>query len=526
MNDQPNDRLDEELCDDRALEQRLRRYYDARRAAGPTSGELRAGVVARLTAESAFSPPHASPDSSKETFVLTRRSDTRRAPDGAPSVRLPARRGGRGAGVAALLATAAVIALAALIFGSLRHAAPSHLGSPGHANAPDTSGWTKWTPNLPAGTPAAVYLDAGAHLHFVTFAGQDIAGPVLPRAGLITGNPPLPLDNASISPDGRRLAYIQAGNPNTGGTLAILDIASGTLTTTKVTALQVFWSPDSSTIAAESQVNTGTVWLVNAASGMGHPVSIEVNGARGGIGRLLAWTDSSHLAAIVSAGAPQGDSLSGGPQNLLGVIDLSSGQTRVIANLATPPDVFVSPDGAVALIAPDAANATAQLADLRSGAVTPLPSISAAFAGKLAELDNYNYAQGGNYSVHVAWQPGTHVLALSLRAIGYGPDPAGSSAQGSAAAPFASAQPTKQPAGIWLLNLDADTAAQITHNSYPLAWSADGQTLLLSSLPADGGASGAGAGVGSNIAALSPVAASGKQSQLASDMAAFLGIAM
>lgn len=496
-------------CDGAALEARLRRYYDARRAAGPTAAELRARVAARLASEGALppSPSRSTLSIPEETSVLTRRSDTA-APANTPSPRWSARRGGRTAGIAAALVTAAVIALAALVFSSIRPvASPSHLGAPAHANNPTTSGWPGWTP-LPAGTWAAVYLDSSAHLHAVTADGHDAAGPVLPLAGLIASTSPA---GASISPDGRRLAYIQAGDPNTGGKVAIVDFATGTLKVTGVTALQLAWSPDSSTIAAAGQLDSGSIWLVNAATGAGHPITVQVNGEPGGLGRLLSWTDATHLAAIVSAGAPQADTLSGGPQNLLGVIDVSSGQARIITNLVTPPDVYVSPDGAVALIAANAWSPTAQLAYLGTGAVTPLPSITAAFAGKLVDMDNANYAQGGNYSVHFAWRPGTHTLALSMRASGIGPE--------------GSTGPATQPAGVWLLNLDADTATQITRNTFPLAWSADGQTLLLCSPPSTSAMPTAGAGVGPSLSALTPAAPSGKQHQLADDMAAFLGIA-
>lgn len=509
MSNQPNGQPLDMPCDGSALEARLRRYYDARRALGPTADELRARVAGRLTSEGAH-PPSRSPLSfPEEISVLTRRSDTSTPADTA-STRRPARRGGRAAGIAAVLVTAAVIALAALIFTSMRQpTAPSQLGTPAHTSTPShVGGWTGWKPPLPAGAWAAIYLDTTGHLHAVSPDGQDSIGPALPQAGLIDSTPRA---TASISPNGQRMAYIQAGDPNTGGKVAILDFAAGTLKVTDVTALQLAWSPDSSTIAAAGQLDSGTIWLVNAASGAGHQITVQVNGAPGGLGRLLSWTDATHLAAIVSEGAPQADTLSGGLQNLLGVVDVTTGQTRVITNLPLPPDVYVSPDGAVALIASNAWNPTAQLADLRSGAVTPLPIITAAFADKLVNMDNPDYAQGGNYSTHFTWQPGTHTLALSLTALGIGPE--------------GTSGPATQPAGVWLLNLDADTATQVSHNSYPLAWSADGQTLLLCSPPAATSMLAGAAAIGPNISTLSPVASSGKQHQLASGMAAFLGIA-
>jgi hypothetical protein len=514
MNDQPDNHASEQLRDNITLEERLRRYYDARRASGQAADELRTRVAARLTAGDSSSRSPSRLSIPKEITMLPRRSDssTFAAADTSRALR-SSRRGGRASGIAAMFATVAVIALAALIFSSIRQIMPSHLGAPSHASGANTSGWTSWTPSLPVGTWAAVYLDASDRLHFVTPSGREIVGPVLPLAGLIASSP---LEDASISPDGQRLAYVQAGDPNTGGKVAIFDFATGTLQVTGVIALQLAWSPDSTTIAAAGQLDTGTIWLVNAATGADHSITTRVNGSPGGLGRLLSWTDDAHLAAIVSAGAPQADTLhadtlSGGPHNLLGVIDVSSGQTRIITGLITPPDVYVSPDGAVALLASSIWSPKAELANLRTGDVTPLPAITAAFSGKLVYMDNTNYAQGGNYSVHFAWQPGTHTLALSLRASGVG-------MEGTSGA-------ATQPAGAWLLNLDADTATQITRSTYPLAWSADGQTLLLCSLPPASAIPTAGAGVGPDLYTLSPVAASGKQRQLAGGMVAFLGIA-
>lgn len=509
MNDRPHDQSNDQSNDDSVLEQRLRRYYGARRASGLTAEELRARVAARLAADLATSPARMALSISKETTLRTRRSEHLVPPDVRRELR-PSRRDGRASGIAAVLATVAVVALAAVVFSGIWRAMPARPGTSSHSTGNGIGGANVSMPPLPAGAWTAVYLDADARLHFDTASGMDIVGQALPEAGLITSQPALPLHVASISPDGRRLAYVQSGDPNTGGKVAILDFATGTLLVTNVTALQVFWSPDSTTVAAGGQLGTGTLWLVNARLGAARSVDVQVSGAPGGIGRLLAWSDNAHVAAIVSASAPHADHLSGGPENLLGLIDIASGQAQVITHLVSPPDVYASPDGAAALIAASAWNPTAQLANLRTGAVTPLPTITAAFANKLVNIDNANYAQGGNYSTHFAWRPGTHTLALSLRASGVGPE--------------GTTGPATQPAGVWLLNLDTDTVTQVTHDTYPLAWSADGTMLLLCSLPTAEDFT-SGAGMGRNLSVLTPVSAQGKQHRLASDMAAFLGIA-
>lgn len=515
MSDRPNEQPLDVPCDGTALEARLRQYYDAQRAAGPTTGELCARVAAQLASERADMSSRSTMSIPQEIAVMSPRSDST-TPNTAPGALKTPRRDGRVAGIAAVLVTTAVIVLAALIFTSMRQPlAPSQISAPAHTSIPShASGWTGWKSPLSTGAWDAIYLDTSGHLHAVSPAGQDYTGPALPLPGLIDATP---RTTASISPDGRRLAYIQgerwqASYSNTGGKVAIIDFATGTLKVAAVTAMQIAWSTDSSTIAAAGQLDSGTIWIVNAATGAGHPITLQVDGTAGGLGRLLSWTDGTHLAAIVSAGAPQADKLSGGPQNLLGIIDVTSGQTRIITKLVTPPDVYVSPDGAVALVASSAWNPTAQLVNLRTGSVTSVPNITAAFADKLVNMDNADYAQGGNYSVHFAWRPGTHTLALSMRASGVGPE--------------GSVGPATQPTGVWLLNLDVDTATQITHNTLPLAWSADGQALLLCSPPPTSALPTAGAGVGPNLSALSPVVTGGKQHQLASGMAVFLGIAV
>src|SRR5215469_12577909 len=124
MNDQPSDQVNDRHSGNSALEQRLRRYYDARRAAGLAADELRARVAARLASEGAPASSRMPLSIHKEPSVLTRRSNTPAPSTGPVTPRPSGRRGGgRAAGIAALLATAAVIALAALIFSSLRPAA-------------------------------------------------------------------------------------------------------------------------------------------------------------------------------------------------------------------------------------------------------------------------------------------------------------------------------------------------------------------------------------------------------------------
>lgn len=428
------------------------------------------------------------------------------------------------------LAAAVIVAMLAGVFLALAHSKSSPTVLHGTSTSPAGN------PVIPAGPWQAAYLGADGHVHLVSANGKNVTGPALPQPELISQS--LPLANASISPDGHLLAYTAGSDVNNGGNVTILNLATSKLTTTSAQALAIYWSPDGTKLAAQGTLDSGSFSLVNAKTGAVTHINVTLDGQPAGIGRLLGWTNASHIAAVASISpAVSGSlpattpipttptptknstrlsaSLSGGPANFVGVVDLKTGAAHNYDDLATPPDVFLSPDGQEALVAANYWNSSATLVNLASEQVTSLPKITNAFAGKLVNMDNLNLAQGGNYSAHFAWKPGTHILAVSLTAAGLGPE--------------GSTGPATQPAGAWLLNLDRDTATQITHNSYPLAWTPDGSTLLLSSVPqsdTNGSYPHGGGGVGPTLYALSPVAASSTPKKLASGMTAFFGLAV
>ncbi len=83
--------------------------------------------------------------------------------------------------------------------------------------------------------------------------------------------------------------------------------------------------------------------------------------------------------------------------------------------------------------------------------------------------------------------------------------------------------PGRQAAGVWLLDLDHDTATAVSRNTYPLAWTVDGKSLLMSSLPASSVMFG-GLSVGPTMTALSPVSREGTATRLTQHMAVFFGL--
>jgi hypothetical protein len=212
-----------------------------------------------------------------------------------------------------------------------------------------------------------------------------------------------------------------------------------------------------------------------------------------------------------SQGANAGtlNSLSGGPALELDVLDVGAGVLRHLVDVATPPDIFVSPDGKTIFVAPSTWVQTGYLVDPTTGQIRMLPQISATFSSKFVNIDNADFAKGGNWAAMSAWQPGSHTIALSLGAWGLASE--GLPSLGH------------QPAGIWLLDLDYDTATQVSRNTYPLAWTSNGRSLLTSDLPASSLLFG-GLSVGPTLSSLSPAAPGGRDAPLAHHMAVFFGL--
>lgn len=399
-----------------------------------------------------------------------------------------------------------VVALFATLFALLPHGRDSAArpdiaakSSPTHPSltAPPTP--------IPATDLRAAYLGKDGRLHLVTLDGKrDTAGPILPDATDISAAY-LAWADVTVSPDGRYVAYITGSDPNQGDGVAIVNIASGRILTVPLVCTDIYWSPDSTRLItdADGTNDSGSVSVVNALTGTSERVAATFNGAPAMIFRALGWIDGSHVAVL-----QQTSRIGAG----LSSLDIITGNTRAITPVPFPPDVFLTPDGREALIAPSVWNANASVVNLATGKVSALPQISGAFAGKLINVDNRDLAQGGNWATAMAWKPGAHTLAISLAAWGPG-------SEGGPATAY-------QQAGVWLLDVDSDTAQQITNNTYPLAWLPDGKSLLLSNLPSTTGGFVAfgGRSVGPTLYILSPVSPHVGPVTLARSMVAFFGL--
>jgi hypothetical protein len=456
----------------------------------------------------------------------------------------PPRATRRPAGWIGASAAVAVALLFTLVFLSL--ARGQHVGSGSVATPPAA----RTTPTLAAplaGDWRAAYLGQDGRVHTVAPDGsRDLPGSRLPNARFITD--PLPLADTAASPDGRSLAYIAgdgygSGGAISGGPVAIMNLVSGaTVTASLARGANLFWAPDSMRLAVDTYV-TGTtnnmLYIIDASKGHTTAVSPTYNRQPAVIERAIGWIDADHVAVIVDRPAslarvalPHGTQLlsarlSGGPNLGVASVDVGMGAVRYLADLVAPPDVYLSPDGKDILIASSTWQASAEVINTATGQVRALPNITAAFADKFVHTDNAGFAQGGNWSMHVAWKPGTHVVAMSLAAasaqLGHLPG----------AAWLDGLDATSQPTGVWLLDLDADSATQIVSDAYPLAWLPDAQTLFASAPPPSSTSGTAtsgtappteGAGVGPALYALTPVAPGVKQKVLATTMVVFLGL--
>ena len=382
------------------------------------------------------------------------------------------------------------------------------------------------------GSEEAAYLGADGHLHEVTLDGaHDTTGPLLPSTVFISQGNNGWVD-AAASPDGRELAYVTSSNPNGGDGIVIVTVATGTLRSVSVPATNIFWSPDGSRLAADDYQffatgqagGTGAIHLINPTTGAVTTINATLGGQPANVYRIIGWLDAGHLAVISSPSSgtasltiPSGQKtlsgtaaeLNGGPALQLDVLDVSSGSLRHLVDLQSPPDVFVSPDGKLLFVAPSSWVPTGYVVDPVTGQIRDLPRISATFAGAFVNIDNAAFGKGGNWASVMAWEPGTHTIALSLGA--WGP--------GSEGTP----NPGRQAAGVWLLDLDHDTATSVSRNTYPVAWTVDGKSLLMSSLPPSSVMFG-GLSVGPTMTALSPVSSKGTTSLLTRHMAVFFGL--
>lgn len=404
-----------------------------------------------------------------------------------------------------------------------------HGGSASAAPTVDTSGVTSVSLASLGKFSAyrAAYLGQDGRLHVVASDGSNITGPVLPFTGFIHADKvTYSYFDATAAPNGHYLAYVETGDPNIGGPVAILNLTTGAFVSVPAHAQDLAWSPDSARLAASVEASgSPRVTIISASDGRLATVSATRGGQPVNVECVVGWSDTTHLIVIVDAAAAQastgtagndqmlGNPLSGGPDIGLASLDVSTSQVRFVANLPKPPDVYLSPDGTEVFVAPSAWNTTAEIIETATGQTRALPAITQAF-GNLPNTSGFNFARGGNFAMATAWQPQSHVLALSL-------------SQHYEASEGASS-PGTQASGVWLLDLDADTATRVTQRTYPLAWVPGTQTLLTADPPGPN-ANGIyypldGAGVGPTLYAVTPVQPGAAQTRLAGGMAVYLGL--
>jgi sugar lactone lactonase YvrE len=364
-------------------------------------------------------------------------------------------------------------------------------------------------PHPSVGDWRATYLGSDGRLRTVSATGEIRTGAALPNADL---HGLLLSPQAGISADGRYLAYVQMPAGYTGytsGPVAVVDLASGRVTTLDLMATELHWAPDASRfVSSLSTLDRGTVRLSVTVTDMGANQSHDIPRSpvldRARAIRLVGWIDAQHVAIIADQGGKEVT------VSLLS-LDVATGETTPLSTLVEPPDVYLSPDGKLAFIAPNYWAPSARIVDTATGSTRELPNITATFAGRLKHFANVNLVYGGNWAYQWAWRPGTHTIALSLSA--------------SSNPNEGETQPETQEAGVWLINLDHDQATNLTPDRYPLAWTPDGRTLFLSDIAAPSMLTNTGYSVGPHLYALSPVTAEGRSQLLAQDMVAFLGLA-
>jgi len=371
----------------------------------------------------------------------------------------------------------------------------------------------------------AAYLARDGRLHITAADGGTVVGPALPTAsGLVDSDSTLPYYDAAASPDGHYLAYTEyaGGAMNVGVPVALINLLDGTTRDVRVHVQDLFWSPDSSRIAANvDAASSPQVTLIAARDGTVSSLNASEHDTPVGIARIIGWINATHLGVLFdgpivrtpgSSGSPlSARTLSGGTAMLLfGSLDVATGDVRRITAVPQPADIVLTPDGQEALILSSFWNSTAEVVSLGDATLREAPLITNAFAPLLQHVDNVSFAQGGNWSIHLTWQPGVHVLAISLSASDGRPDESGFLAH--------------QQTGVWLVDLDHDRATALIPSAYPLAWLPDGATLLICDPPSTKSFPLAGAGVGTMLYALTPVGPGGTRKTLATDLAVFLGL--
>lgn len=442
------------------------------------------------------------------------------------------------------VAAVAVVALLALLFNTLA-GMPNRAGTP---SQPTIKGQVIGTlDSLPKFSDyRAAFLDSQGMLRIVSADGEPVfritqPGPLLPNTGLLRRVPAAPYYDVAVSQDGHYLAYVEGDEgvsaattalPD-GGPVAIVNLLTGKIVSLPVTTNDLSWSPDNRFLVATDVNNdSADINIIDAGAGSVRTLTPSFNGTQAFVPLVAGWIDAAHVAVFYQQGvgtptptmltptatptAPATSTVSPTPspsatppaesvRQRLGSMDTNSGAIAYLAGLPDPSDVFLSPDGQEALLASNFSTSMAQVVDTKTGYKRSLPNIAATFAGRFRDLGN-----GSNWSLHSAWQPGAgHVLAVSL-----------SIGNGNLA--------SRQESGVWLLDLDSDSARQVLPGKYPLAWFPAPSQALVTCDPPDPDSSDAyprdGAGVGTNVYAFSPVTQDGDVMPLAGGMVAFLGL--
>jgi anti-sigma factor RsiW len=392
-------------------------------------------------------------------------------------------------------AIAAVVLALVLIFVTLPRA-HSGAGSPRatstSAVAPSATAQSTVF-NLPAFHDwRAAYLHSDGTVHVVSLDGaSDLTGPALPNLDSMTRQ-------VSVSPDGRFLAYI--ANPKYGPIVIASLATNSPARTVQVRASDFAWSPDGSRLATDAYFND-----VNGVYVVGTPASdpVLVPGTQNGgplqYSQVVGWFDASHLAVLASAtatalqpspsptaraprsagGVPLALPLPSGPLTLASV-DVSTGKAVAIAAAPAGPSISFSPDGKEVLL---------QNGPLAGAPASPSPiSLIDTATGQIHSVSIPDLGVAG-----AVWEPGALVVANSVYA----------------------APP--QQTHVSLVDLQRMTETPIQSDADAIAWSPDGQTLLLVDTTQT-------TGTNSTLYALTPVAASARRVTLTQSFVRFLGL--
>ena len=472
---------------------------------------LRSGLYARI-ASAGFAPM---PDPPQAALPPERRTIR---PAVATARHSHRRRVSVAAGVASLVALAAVIAVVLLAAPRPRPLAGRH--APAATRLPSAT--SEQITNVSRSVPSlsalphfadwrAAYVGFDQRLHVVTADGTLDIGAPLPSALSETLTKAV-LGSVSVSPDGHIVASILRVAANASGPVALLSLAGGGLATIHVAARALYWSPASDRLA----VNVGDerqprLAMIHPDDGTVTDLPGRVHGTPIAMFEVLGWTDASHLAVIYSPPSvmvtspvrpttPTATTSAILGTFALGALDADSGEVRQVA--ALPSDarsVYLTPNGAAALVTPSAAG-PAEVILTASGTVRALPAITQTLAPMTSESLAVYSASAPAWSAMGVWQPTSDDLAVSL-------------------APASADAPT-----LWLLDADHDAATPLGSHRTPLAWTPDGRTLLMAGSPIAGATTTSTDGAQPALYALAPVGPGGVERLLAGRMALFVGL--